>query len=74
MNIYGDDDLDKKYIERPKTFNKREYDKEYHKNHYKQVTFSMPPELKERLDNYCSQAKISRTAFIRLALDVLEKQ
>lgn len=74
MNIYGDDYLDKKYIERPKTFNKREYDKEYHKNHYKQVTFSMTPELKERLDNYCSQAKISRTDFIRLALDVLEKQ
>lgn len=74
MNICGDDDLDKKYIERPKTFNKREYNKEYQKSHYKQVTLSLTPELKERLDNYCSQAEISRTEFICRALDVLEKQ
>ncbi|MEZ3454918.1 MAG: ribbon-helix-helix domain-containing protein [Oscillospiraceae bacterium] len=66
--------MDKKYIERPKTFNKREYNKEYQKNHYKQVTLSLTPELKERLDKYCSQEKISRSEFIRRALDVLEDQ
>lgn len=74
MNIFGGCALDKKYIERPKKFDKREYDKEYHKSHYKQVTLSLTPELKERLDNYCSQAEISRTEFICRALDVLEKQ
>ncbi len=66
--------MDKKYIERPKTFNKREYNKEYQKNHYKQVTLSLTPELKECLDKYCSQEKISRSEFIRRALDVLEDQ
>lgn len=66
--------MDKKYIERPKTFNKREYNKEYQKNHYKQVTLSLTPELKEHLDKYCSQEKISRSEFIRRALDVLEDQ
>lgn len=67
-------DMDKKYIERPKPFNKREYNKEYQKNHYKQVTLSLTPELKERLDKYCSQEKISRSEFIRRALDVLEEK
>lgn len=66
--------MDKKYIERPKTFDKKEYDKDYKKQHYKHFSVYLTPELKERLDNYCSQAKISRTDFIRLALDVLENQ
>ncbi|MCM1024142.1 MAG: ribbon-helix-helix domain-containing protein [Prevotella sp.] len=64
--------MDKKYIERPKTFDKKEYDREYHKKHYKQITFSMTSELKERLDSYCKKAEISRTEFLRRALDVLE--
>lgn len=66
--------MDKKYIERPKTFDKREYNKEYQKSHYKQVTLSLTPELKERLDSYCRDMKISRSEFIRRALDVLEDQ
>lgn len=66
--------MDKKYIERPKKFDKREYDKEYHRNHYKQVTLSLTPALKERFDQYCSKEKISRSEFIKRALDVLEEK
>lgn len=66
--------MDKKNIERPKTFDKKEYDKDYKKKHYKHFSVYLSPELKERLDNYCSKADISKTDFIRIALDVLEKQ
>ena len=58
--------MDKKYIERPKKFDKR--------NYYKQVTLSLTPELKERFDQYCSKEKISRSEFIKRALDVLEEK
>ena len=55
-------------------FNATEYKKEYAKKHYKHFSVSVTPELKERLDNYCRDMKISKSEFIRLALDVLEKQ
>lgn len=66
--------MDKKYIERPKLFDKKEYDKDYKKKHYKHFSVYLTPELKERLDNYCRDMEISKSEFIKRALDVLEDQ
>lgn len=57
-----------------KKFNATEYKREYAKSHYKHFSVSVTPELKERLDSYCRNMKISRSEFIRRALDVLEDQ
>lgn len=57
-----------------KKFNATEYKREYAKSHYKHFSVSVSPELKERLDNYCRDMKISKSEFIRRALDVLEEK
>ena len=38
--------MDKKYIERETTFNKKEYDKEYRKKNYKQFNTNISIQLK----------------------------
>ena len=66
--------MDKKYIERPKVFDKKEYDKEYKKKHYKQFTVAVAPEFKERIDNYCKRAGISKYEFLKQAIEMFEEK
>lgn len=66
--------MDKKYIEYPNRFNKKEYDKKYKKEHYARFVADLPPELKKRVDDYCRETNISKTEFIRRAIDMFEKQ
>lgn len=53
-------------------FNSTEYKKEYAKKHYKHFSVSVTPELKKRLDDYCRDMGISKSEFLRRALDALE--
>ncbi|MBD5141093.1 MAG: CopG family transcriptional regulator [Ruminococcus sp.] len=64
--------MDKKYIEYPNKFDKKEYDKNYRKEHYVRFSASVKPELKKRVDDYCKKEKISKTEFIRRAIDMFE--
>lgn len=66
--------MDKKYIERPSKFNRSEYNKKYQKEHYARFAANLPPELKKRVDDYCRETNISKTEFIRRAIDMFEKQ
>ena len=63
---------DKKYIERPKKFDKKEYDKNFQKEHYVNFGSKINPELKQRIDEYCLNAGISKSEFLRKAIDLLE--
>ena len=61
--------MDKKYIEREKTFNKKEYDKEYRKKNYRQFNTNISIQLNEQIVNYCNDNGISKADFLRLAVD-----
>lgn len=64
----------KKYIEYPNKFDKKEYDKNYKKEHYARFVADLKPEEKQRVDDYCKDEGISKADFIRRALDILERQ
>lgn len=64
--------LDKKYIEYPNKFDRKEYDKNYKKEHYARFSANLKPELKKRVDDYCKKEGISKTEFIRRAIDMFE--
>lgn len=66
--------MDKKYIEFPNKFDKKEYDRQYNKEHYVRFSASVKPELKERIDEYCKNEKISKTEFLRRAIDMFENK
>ena len=66
--------LDKKYIEYPNKFDKKEYDKEYRKEHYLRFSASVKPELKERIDKYCKKEGISKPEFLSRAIDMFENK
>lgn len=66
--------LDKKYIEYPNKFDKKEYDKQYKKEHYARFVADLQPELKKRVDDYCEKANISKPEFIRRAIDMFENK
>ena len=65
--------MDKKYIERPKEFDRKEYTKNYCKAHYKDFSTKILPELYLRIADYCSAAGISKAEFLRRAIDKLEE-
>lgn len=60
--------LEEKYIERPKRFDKNEYNK----THFKQFNVKIKPALSERINNYCNDVGISKAEFLQKAIDVLE--
>lgn len=64
--------MDAKFIERPKKFNQKEYNKNYRKEHYTTFTAAIKPELKNRIDLYCQCKGVSKTEFLQLAIDTLE--
>lgn len=66
--------MDKKYIEYPNKFDRKEYDKQYKKEHYVRFSASVKPELKARIDDYCKNEKISKTEFLRRAIDLFENK
>lgn len=70
----GGDVLDSKFIERPKKFDKKEYDKNFHKENYVHFGSAVKPELKNRIDNYCADMGISKSEFLKRAIEMLESQ
>lgn len=52
--------MDKKFIERPKEFDKAKYNKE----HYKQLKIEIKPDDYDVIDDYCKNNKISKAKFI----------
>ena len=63
--------MDKKFIEREKTFNKKEYDKEYRKKNYRQFAVNISIDFYEQIENYCKDNGISKADFLRLAADII---
>ena len=59
--------MDKKFIEREKTFNKKEYDKEYRKKNYRQFAVNISIDFYEQIENYCKDNGISKADFLRNA-------
>ncbi|MCM1024445.1 MAG: ribbon-helix-helix protein, CopG family [Prevotella sp.] len=64
----------KKYIEYPNKIDRKEYEKNYKKEHYARFVADLKPEEKKRVDDYCQKEGISKTEFIRRAVEMLEKQ
>lgn len=64
--------MDKKFIEYPNKIDRKEYEKNYKKEHYVRFSASVKPELKKRVDDYCKKENISKTEFIRRAIDMFE--
>lgn len=64
----------KKYIEYPNKMDRKEYDKKYKKEHYARFVADLKPEEKKRVDDYCTKEGISKSDFIRRALEMFEKQ
>lgn len=62
--------MDKDFIERPKKFNQQEYDK----IHFVQFNIKIKSELKNRIDNYCADNGISKSEFLKRAIEMLESQ
>ncbi|MDE6600270.1 MAG: hypothetical protein K2K34_09360 [Oscillospiraceae bacterium] len=56
--------MDKKNIERPKVFDKKEYKKEYAKSHYKRILAEIKPDDYSLIDDYCKKNNISKAKFI----------
>lgn len=65
--------MDKKYIERPPAFDRREYTKNYTKEHYRDFSTKIQPELRRRIDDYCTGLGISKAEFLKRAIDKLEE-
>ncbi len=66
--------LDKKDIEHPKKFDKKEYNRQYTKNNYKRFNTVIKPELAERINNYCTESGISKAEFLQRAIDIIENR
>lgn len=60
--------MNKKYIERPQKFDQ----KEYKKNHYAHLSCYIKPELKQEIDNYCADKGISKSEFLRQAIEIMK--
>ena len=55
-------------IERPEKFNQREYDK----THFKQFNVKIKPDLWDEINNYCDNFDLSKSEFLRRAIEVLK--
>lgn len=61
-------------MERPPKFNKSKYNTKYQKEHYARFVADLKPELKKRVDDYCRAEKISKSEFIRRAIEMFEEK
>ena len=59
--------MNKKFIEREKTFNQKEYNTEYRKKHYKQFAVNISIEFYEQIENYCRDNNLTKADFLRNA-------
>ena len=57
-------------IERPKKFNQREYDK----THFKQFNVKIKPDLWDEINSYCDDFDLSKSEFLRRAIDLMKSQ
>lgn len=62
--------MNKNNIERPEKIDKREYDK----IHYCQFNLRIKPDLKSEIDEYCKIQNISKSEFLRRAIEALKSQ
>ena len=60
--------MDKKFIEREKTFNQKEYQKEYRQKMYKQLKFEVKHDFYEMFNNYCTDNGINKAELFRIAI------
>ena len=60
--------MDKKFIEREKTFNQKEYQKEYRQKMYKQLKFEVKHDFYEMFNNYCTDNGINKAELFRIAV------
>lgn len=56
--------MNEKYIERPKKFDQKEYDKKYKKEHYTRIVISPKKEIADIINKYCEDNNINRTQLI----------
>ncbi len=62
--------MNEKYIERPKKFDKIAYNKD----NYVCLSLRVKPELKQEIDEYCTDLGISKPEFLRRAIEALKNQ
>lgn len=62
--------MNKNNIERPKKFDQKEYDR----IHFKSFTSKIKPELWNEIDDYCKDLNISKSEFLRRAIEALKNQ
>ena len=65
--------MDKNNIERPQKFDRNTYNKQYSKDHYVNFGSKITPELKTQIDDYCTDNNISKSEFLKLAIEALRK-
>ena len=46
----------------------------YNSKHYRNFSTRIKHELFEQIDNYCKENNLSRSQFLKLAIDTLEKE
>lgn len=56
--------MNNKTIKNEKKFNKSEYDRQYHKTHYNNISLRLKPNDYNIIANYCNDNGISKTAYI----------
>ena len=56
-----------------KQYNKKEYNRQYDKEHYIMFGARLKPELFYKVDDYCKDHHISKAEFISRAIDLLEQ-
>lgn len=47
-----------------KKFDETAYKRQFNKDHYKNITLSVKPEIFEQITNFCKDVQISRTEFM----------
>lgn len=56
--------MDKKYIEREKTFNKNEYSRQYDKNHYKTLGYKCKLTDIDKIEDYAARNGIDTNSML----------
>lgn len=55
-------------------FNATKYKNEFAKAHYKRFAADIKPDLKQDIDDYCADMRISKSEFLRRAIEMLKNQ
>ena len=56
-------------MEKPRKFNKQDYDNEYIKTHYDRINFTMPKGTKERIKDAADMVGLSMSEWINRAIE-----